>query len=89
MHYPQINLNGTNGKDLRKEYLNAMLALEDAVNAMFQITVHGRDYHMKGQHVTSEAQHEHSARIRQIELVKQEITEILLNIEDQLEGRRP
>ena len=55
--FPVINLNGADAMDLARQYHEAAIALESAVNLMGGI-VHGRDYQTapEGAYVTARAE---------------------------------
>jgi hypothetical protein len=77
---PIIHLNGTSYDSLRKEYKEAGAALRNAINAMNQLTVHGRDY---APDIYPQARAEHVERIRQLEKIYKELASIAMQISRQ------
>ncbi len=79
---PRINLNGTDKAQLRKEYMDAIAAIQQAWSVVSQITVHDRDYHM------IDPQAGHRARMRKrdwlTELVEIEtdLTDVVMHIDE-------
>ncbi len=43
---PMIHLNGSSAESLEKQYLEAMLALDAAIEKFNKIDFHGRDYYV-------------------------------------------
>ena len=60
---PQINLNGSNQKDLRLGYHAAYLATEKALEAMATCGFHGRDYQTMEAHQWAAARAEREAQM--------------------------
>jgi hypothetical protein len=94
MIYPRIHLNGTGGETLLNEYGDAIEQLTDALYALQQVTVHGRDYYVQatatGPDPSSVAMDEHRARIKSLQGVLAELTAIYSNLGEQLcERNRP
>jgi hypothetical protein len=75
---PTIHLNGTSRGDLHADYMNALIAVEEAIKMVRKTAPHGRDYYPQGNSVIIEAQGEHSARVRHLEAVKRELEELCL-----------
>jgi hypothetical protein len=87
--FPRIHSNGTDGKVLLAEYLEAIDALTVALDAVKSVTVHGRDYYVitpppMGNDPASVAYGEHRQRVSDLERVKAELTAIAASIHDQL-----
>lgn len=80
---PQINLNGTAKQDLMEEYMAARAAVAKAREAVQNITVHGRDYHMQPEGTWAKAREEHYSRIERLLNIENELTEIALKIQEQ------
>ena len=87
MQYPCIHLNGTNGQDLLNQYSAAMETLSDAMVALRQIDVNGRDYYTISSDAASIAMREHRARLSALNAVMQDLEKIATNISDQVVGR--
>ena len=58
---PMVHTNGTSGQALASEYANALRALDDAIETLNSVTVHGRDYYPIGDRAFCDAQLEHSS----------------------------
>ena len=84
MQYPCIHLNGTNGQDLLDQYSSAMAALSDAMVALSQIDVNGRDYYTISSGAASIAMREHRARLSSLNTVLQDLEKIATNICEQI-----
>lgn len=63
MMIPTVHMNGTAGKDLQAELQTAHEALQQAIDALRQVTVHGRDYYVQGPSAYAQARHEMDARV--------------------------
>jgi hypothetical protein len=92
MIFPRIHLNGTNGRALYNDYKSAIEVLGDAIYAVEQITVHGRDYYVQatatGPDPSCVAMDEHRARITQLRNVYRDLTTIAINLQEQLFERK-
>lgn len=84
MPAPTINLNGSRGSDLLKEYENASKALDDACKAIQAITVHGRDYDASGWRQATEAK---LRLLKSIEASRLEIESVAINVIEQIHAR--
>lgn len=74
---PSIHLNGTSGATLRREYIAAHNAVNDAYEALTQVTVHGRDYYVQGDGAFQKAREEHLVRLRKLSDVRDELAAIM------------
>jgi hypothetical protein len=83
-----IHLNGTAGEDLHAEYRIAVMAVDVAIQALQAVTVHARDYYPKGESCYRHAAAEHRIRLTKLQTVYDELTEIQINLGDQLRERR-
>jgi hypothetical protein len=88
MQFPTIHLNGTGADTLLAEYERALDALDDAYEAVSQITVHARDYYVQGNDAFRHAHDEQTARLRALDLVRYEITETIQHLRDQMDARK-
>jgi hypothetical protein len=87
---PQININGTNGDQLVAEAEAAYDALIKAVNAVENMTVHGRDFQTcaAADTVTSKARNEHRERLMRLRGIKEDVSDILTGLIEQKEERK-
>lgn len=85
---PTCHLNGTNGKTLFKEYKTAMHAVQNAMEALTEVTVHGRDYYVQEAGSLygplAKAQEEMRTRYAALEGVHEELIAIAANIMEQV-----
>lgn len=83
MIYPTIHLNGTDKETLLREYRAAYDKLDEAIEALSKVTVHGRDYYPQepGAYIT--AREEQVSRILKLATVKDELTDIILYLNEQ------
>jgi hypothetical protein len=76
MMKPSIHLNGTSRDDLFDGYMVAMAAVEAAIDALVRCAPHGRDYYPQGDDAWKQAYAEHDARLRALNSVSRELTEL-------------
>ncbi len=77
-------MNGTPGKLLYADYENAMNRLQDAVDALNNATLNGRDYYPQGQQAFEDAR-DHRIDMRQkLASVYEDLQTIAMGIHDQL-----
>jgi hypothetical protein len=69
---PLIHLNGTSGRVLVREYADALDAVDKAIAAVGNVTVHGRDYYLIGERAATDASTEHHQRLRKLSDVRAE-----------------
>ena len=81
MMIPTIHLNGTSATWLLEELADASTALGTAIDALRQVTVHGRDYYPQGDHAYPQARAEHDARLNALTAVQQDLQAMYLEIE--------
>ena len=84
---PIINLNGTNGKELLEKLEGAEVCLRQAIMALGDMAPHGRDYQVSPEGAFQLATIEHSNRMTALKEVLGEITDITLNVYDQVRAR--
>lgn len=82
MQFPTVNLNGTSRNVLIEEYDNALEKLRDALTALSQVTVHGRDYHLNGGDIIA-AWNEQRARCNKIVSVIEDLQKVREHLEPQ------
>jgi hypothetical protein len=76
MQLPQININGTDARDLLTDYMRAKKALEAAADALSAAWPHGRDYQTLEPGAHQRASNEHAARLTKVREVLAEIETI-------------
>jgi hypothetical protein len=82
MELPRINrLSGTTPDDLLKDYVKAIDAASEAIDALGGVWPNGRDY--QGGNI-SRAMHEHAERCRSLRNVLAELTTIAESISNQM-----
>lgn len=77
---PKINLNGTSKEALIKEYRAAHLAIDNAIEVLSKVTVHGRDFQTEPVGTFEVHQTQHVIRLKSMEHVKLEIESICLKL---------
>lgn len=85
---PRINLNGTDGNVLCREWQAAYDTLEAAIAALQDATLHGRDFQthpVPSAYALAVASHH--KRLRLLALVRDELLEIVLDLQRQLDER--
>ena len=88
---PVLNLNGTSTTTLLSEYVQAAHAVRQAINAVQNITVHGRDFQTAEPGLYAKARDEQVERLRKLESVLDEIQQLQEAVYEQHEqhlGRR-
>jgi hypothetical protein len=86
---PTIHLNGTGSKTLLEELETAHTAITEAIAAVQQITVHGRDYYVQGPHAYGQARTEMDARLTALEQVQRDLFNMHTALYDVQQGRTP
>jgi len=84
MQFPTVHLNGTDYKTLYNEYMNAYDRVDDALQALREVTVHGRDYYVQDGNAFEQARREHIERLEKLESVKRDLEKIIINLNDQV-----
>lgn len=87
IQFPQINLNGTNGNELLQENMDAYAAVNNAIDYLSKVTVHGRDYQTLSGGAYYAARQEHLGRIAKLESVRADLAAIAAEISRQLRER--
>ena len=90
MQFPQLNINGTDGLELLTSYEKAMHAVEDALNVLRKLDVHGRDYQTITdiRNAVLTAQREHRERIAKVDGVWRDLIAIGEDIARQINERQ-
>jgi len=83
MMTPTIHLNGTGRKSLLDELEVAHTALNQALVAVGQVTVHGRDYYPQGDHAYGQAREEMVDRLNAIRKVREDVIAMHIAIQQQ------
>jgi hypothetical protein len=73
MILPSIHINGTSRGDLFDRYMDAMMAVEAAIDAVAKTWPHGRDYYPQGDDALQQAQAEHQDRLKRLHAVALEL----------------
>lgn len=87
MMIPTVHLNGTGAPALLQELHTAYLALQEAIVALRQVTVHGRDYYPQGQHAYGQARDEMDRRLGQLADVQRDVQTMYESLEQQIGAR--
>jgi hypothetical protein len=77
---PTVHFNGTSRESLMDGYEAAWHALEKAYQAIKETAPNGRDFYPQGNAAMNAATEEHFARLRKVDEVKAEISELLVAI---------
>lgn len=83
---PRIHLNGSSKDSLLRGYVLAAEAVRKAMDAIAQAAPHGRDYYMQGPAAYAMARHDHEARLRDLNRIRDELESLCFAI-DQQESR--
>lgn len=78
---PRINLNGTDAATLRREYMAAYDAIKAAEQAIRQITIHDRDYHLISRTAGAEARQRRVEWLLALDAIQQDISEVVLHLD--------
>jgi hypothetical protein len=81
---PTVHLNGTSGADLKREYLSAYEAIDNAIEALAGATLNARDFYPQGADAYSQARAERDAAFAKLREAQVYIEEMLEGICDQL-----
>ena len=67
---PTIHFNGTSRGDLHAGYMNALIAVEEALKMVQATSPHGRDDYPQGAEAIVEATLEHRKRMQDLEAIQ-------------------
>jgi hypothetical protein len=81
---PTIHLNGTFGSSLKREYLGAYEAIDNAIEALAGATLNARDFYPQGAGAYSQARAERDAAFEKLLQARLYVEEMLEGICDQL-----
>lgn len=73
MMIPTVHLNGTGKHNLLSELETAYAAVGTAIDALRQVTVHGRDYYVQGPHAYGQARTEMDVRLDALRAVQDDL----------------
>lgn len=79
MTMPTINLNGTSQNVLVSKYGFARIALQNALDSMYEAAPHGRDYQTMHKGAYAEAANEHAERTQTLRRLISEIETLELH----------
>lgn len=88
MQIPSIHLNGTSSGMLLKQNAEALVAIDRALDVLVQAAPHGRDYYVQGDTAFLDAQKEHEARVSCLRGVRDELIQLVEEIENQIANRQ-
>jgi hypothetical protein len=83
MMIPTVHRNGTSKHNLLAELAAAHAALTAAIDTLRQVTVHGRDYYVQGEHAYHQARTEMDARLAVLAQIQRDIRDMHLAIQQQ------
>ena len=83
MMIPTIHLNGTSRDTLLSELESAHAAVSAAIDALRQVTVHGRDYYVQGDGAYIKARREMDARLTALKDIANDVLTMHINIRSQ------
>jgi hypothetical protein len=83
MMIPTVHLNGTGKKNLLAELETAYAAVGAALEALRQVTVHGRDYYVQGEHAYGQARTEMDARLAALAKVRSDLHDLHIAVAGQ------
>jgi hypothetical protein len=81
---PKVNLNGTRGKDLLDQVIDAGHGVSKAMDALDDAAPHGRDYLPQGQGEYPLAAKQHADRMARLKSVYDELQQVAMLIANQL-----
>jgi hypothetical protein len=84
---PTLNLNGTSGEELCKEYRAAYDAVNTAYKTLAKVTVHGRDFQTVDQSLYQAARKEQKTRLLALSRLKDELLAMYKGVSAQLRER--
>ena len=80
---PTVHMNGTSDDALLGQAIKAYYALEDAEQALYDMTPNDRDYYQQGDGAGDEARRQHLLRLEAIRNIRNELEVIAGGIQDQ------
>jgi hypothetical protein len=83
---PTVNINGTSVSELKRQALEALASLDEAMEKLGQMAPNGRDFQCAPA-LFPVAEREHRDRVSRLDTIKAEVEEIALHL-DRVEGER-
>jgi hypothetical protein len=83
MTKPTIHLNGSDAESLLEGYMNALTAVQGAIDAVKETWPHARDYYVQGEGAAHAAMHEHNNRMAILESVRGELDLLASHVAEQ------
>ncbi len=80
MIYPTIHMNGTSRMSLLEGYMDVLVALQEAMDALAKATPNGRDYYPQGPEAILVAQTQHREQMVRLESVAEELMQTLSHL---------
>lgn len=84
---PTVHMNGSGGKELVRQMRAAGEALRAAIDALYEMAPHGRDYYTQERDCYVRARKEHDARIEALVAVQEQVQEMATAVFRQLDAR--
>jgi hypothetical protein len=81
MILPTVHLNGTSRGSLRVQYETAYRVLGDAARALEEAYPNARDYYVQGEDAFGVASREHSARVKAVRDVMQDLEQLYAHVD--------
>ena len=88
MMKPTVHLNGSAGQNLIDENKAAAVAVKRAIEAVQAAAPNARDYYVQDDSAYQRARDEHVARLKALDTVLAELTEIYIDVRSQLDARK-
>ena len=83
MRAPTVHLNGTSKEELYRQLGEAVSKSRDLLLALAQAVPSARDYYVQGDRAHTEALQEHNRRMKRVEGVMQELSEMQEKVYEQ------
>ena len=80
MKLPTVHINGTSRDALTTGYTTAYHAVSDALDALENVELNGRDYYPQGPHAFTEAIREHLERCVALRVVRDQLCDIVQHL---------
>ncbi len=78
--YPTIHMNGTSQNSLTDGYMNALNAVQTAMDTLARVVPHGRDYYPQGPEAILLAQTQHREHMGRLNSVVEDLSQIVMHI---------
>jgi hypothetical protein len=80
MIFPTIHMNGTSRESLSKDYMEAYIAIRDAMDVLAKAGPNGRDYYPQGPEAIVRAQEHHRDQMMRLNSVAEELIGIVEHV---------